>query len=123
MRIFGFHIVTDRDLTTMVQTGAASLAERRASSIAKKYARNPNCLAASFAARHGLKAEHAFMTESLMDIESRAITAFADAMGKERGEQSIAAVRPEPARYVRMDTGNGADWEFGRGTHPTEASP
>lgn len=86
MRIFGIHIVTDRDLTAMVQTGAASLAERRASSIVKRYARNPNCVAAMFAQRHGLKAEHAFLTESLIEAYAREITAYADAMGKERGE-------------------------------------
>lgn len=86
MKILGLHIVTDRDLTAMVQIGAASLAERRASAIAKRYARNPNCLAAMFAARHGLKPEHAFLTDSLMDIEARAVTAFAEAMGRERNE-------------------------------------
>jgi phage tail protein X len=123
MKLFGFHIVTDRDLTNMIRDGAASLAERKASAITRKYARNPNCIAAMFAARHGLKAEHAFLTEALIEGYSREVIAFADAMAKERGEQPIVAVRPAPAQHVWTDMGNETDWEFGRGTHPTEASP
>lgn len=88
MKLFGFNLITDRDLTKMVQDGAASLAERKASSILKRWAGNPECLTAAFAARHRLQPDHAFVTDALLEIESRGVVAFAEAMGKERGEVS-----------------------------------
>lgn len=86
MKIFGYTILTDRDLTRMIHDGAASLAERRASQIMRKYAHNPACQRASFAARHRLPAEHVILADGMAEVEARAITAFADAMGRERGE-------------------------------------
>jgi hypothetical protein len=88
MKLFGVHIVTNRDLTALIQAGAISLAERRAAQIMRRWAGNEACLTAAFAARHRLNPEHAFVTDSLLEIESRGVQAFADAMSKERGEQA-----------------------------------
>lgn len=86
MKLFGVNILTDRDLTRLVQDGAASLAERRAGQIARKYANNPTCQRAAFAARHRLSAEHVILAEGMAEVEARTIKAFADAMATERNE-------------------------------------
>lgn len=88
MKILGFNILTDADLTRMVQDGAASLAERRASQILRRWAGNAECLTAMFAARHKLNPANAFVPESVLEVEARGVIAFADAMGRERGERS-----------------------------------
>lgn len=86
MKILGIHIVTNRDLTAMIREGAASLAERRAAQLTRRYAHNETCLKAAFAARHRLPAEHVILADGMAEVEARAITAFADAMGRARGE-------------------------------------
>lgn len=88
MKFLGFNIITDRELTKIVQDGAASLADRKASSILKRWAANPECLTAAFAARHRLRPDHAFVTDALLEVECRGVVAFAEAMGRERGEVS-----------------------------------
>jgi phosphopantetheinyl transferase (holo-ACP synthase) len=86
MKIAGLHVLTESDLTRMVQDGAARLAEQRASQILARWAGNEACLKAAFAARNRLSAEHVFMADGLLEKESRGVQAFAEAMGKERKE-------------------------------------
>jgi hypothetical protein len=88
MKLAGYHIVSNDELTRLIQAGAASLAERRAAQIVKRWAGNKTCLTASFLARHKLPVEYAFVTDHLLEIESRGVQAFADAMAAERGEQA-----------------------------------
>jgi len=86
MKLAGYHILTDADLTAMVRDGAGSLAERRAAALTKRYAGNDACLRAAFAGRNRLSLAHLFVADGVLDKERRAIEAFADAMASQRGE-------------------------------------
>lgn len=91
MKLAGYHLISDADLTAMIRAGAMALAERRAASITKRYARNEECLKAAFAARNRLPLPVLFCADGVLDKERVAIEAFADAMGRERGEEGRAA--------------------------------
>ncbi|MBX3579973.1 MAG: hypothetical protein KF723_22445 [Rhizobiaceae bacterium] len=97
-------IIVTREATIAkeIADGGALVAVRKASEIIRRYSRNRSCLRAALAARFRMNEEHLFDTLTLLENEQRAVEAFADAMGRERGELPIIAVRPEPARYVHV---------------------
>ena len=83
MNLFGVTILTTKGLTA-IEARAKADAEAGLGHLMRRYATDRVCLRAAFAARHRLTEENVFETESVMEQESRAITAFANAVVRER---------------------------------------
>ncbi|MEP0323272.1 hypothetical protein [Bauldia litoralis] len=85
MRVLGLTILTPKGREAL-EARAKANAEASVGHIMRRYATSRTCIRASFAARHRLTEPNVFETTSVMEMEKRALTAFADAVIKERSE-------------------------------------
>ena len=71
-----------------IEARAKADAEAGLGHLMRRYATDRVCLRASFAARHRLTEASVFESDSVMEQESRAIVAFANAVVRERAERT-----------------------------------